>query len=430
MGSQDEWMARAAAVFPGGTFGEYHPPRHCNRVLVRGEGPCVYDADGRRYIDLVLGSGSLVLGHRHPELEDAARKMLEHSSNFHALNPWAIALAEQIVAAAPCGERLRFAVTGTEATLMAMRLARAYTGRNQILKFEGAFHGSHDYAVQSLMPDAQLPYPQPLADSAGIPPGTTASMLIAPFNDLARTAQVVETHGADLAAILVEPLQRVLAPRRGFLQGLRRLADQSGALLIFDEMVTGFRLAWGGAQERYGVTADLAAYGKAIGGGYPIGAVVGRAQIMDAASIERHGSPGYVFTSGTFAGYPMGTGVGLKCLEVLSRPGNLDALQQIGRTVRDGIEELGRRYGLPVQALGDGPLFAIAFADRPIETYWDLHDSDQALSRTLGERLLDEGLLVNPGGKMYLSLAHDTDVVEQILACVERALRKVAWTRV
>jgi glutamate-1-semialdehyde 2,1-aminomutase len=243
-------------------------------VMARGRGATVWDQDGKSYTDLLLGSGPMVVGHAHPAVVDAVRRQAELGSTFYSPTAPVLELAERIVEAVPCAEMVQFCGSGSEATLYAMRIARAATGRDAVLKFEGAFHGSNDYALMSLFPAERLPFPQAEPSSAGIPAALRGQVLIAPYNDLATTSSIVSAYKDQIAAIIVEPMQRVISPAPGFLAGLRELADRHGIVLIFDEIVTGFRFGPGGAQERYGVTADLATLGKVIGGGYPLAAVV------------------------------------------------------------------------------------------------------------------------------------------------------------
>ena len=271
-----ELQAKAGRYLAGGTLGNLAE----DVILARGRGSRVWDVSGHEYIDYLLGSGPMLVGHAHPEVVAAVREQLERGSTFFANNEHAILLAEELSKAMPCAEKVRFCSSGTEATLYAMRLARAVRRRDRILKFEGAYHGMHDYAVMSMSPPAPGAFPTPVADSAGIPRAIEATMLVAPFNDLETTAAIVERHRDELAGVIVEPFQRVLPPRPGFLAGLRDLTARHGIPLIFDEVVTSFRFAYGGAQEFYGVTPDLCALGKAVGGGFPLTAVAGREELM------------------------------------------------------------------------------------------------------------------------------------------------------
>ncbi|HEV8634377.1 MAG TPA: aspartate aminotransferase family protein [Chloroflexota bacterium] len=425
-----ELRRRAKAVFAGGSPFMYDLPDEVNVVLERGRGSRVWDADGREWIDYHLGSGPLLIGHSHPGVVEAVKDQVERGSTFYYLNRPAIELAERVVEAVPCAEAVKLVSSGTEATFYALRIARAWTGRSKLLKFEGALHGGNDYATQSTVPPRRSPYPRSIPDSDGIPAATSAEVLIGEFNDLPGAERIVAGHGAELAAIIVEPMQRALAPAPGFLAGLRALAARSGALLVFDEIVTGFRLAWGGAQERYGVVPDLCTLGKAIGGGYPVAAVAGRRDVMAVTSQGRRGSGRYAWVSGTLNANPVGATAGLATLDVLARPGSFPRLHELGERLRRGIEAAGRALGLPVQALGDGPLAQVFFAPAPPRSHADVMASDAALRRRFGEELLRRGILVMPGEKLYLSLAHSDADLEATLAAAADALSAIARDRV
>src|SRR6266550_5647967 len=268
-----EIVAKAKRVLPGGTFGNF-----AAEVVIReGKGGRVWDENGTEYIDYLLGSGPMLVGHAHPEVTEAAQAQIAKGTTFFANNRYGIELAEAIVGAVPCAEQVRFVSTGSEADLYAMRAARAFRKRDKILKFEGGYHGMSDYSLMSLAPKRPGNFPQPIPDSAGIPKSVRDEMLIAAFNDLEMVESLIKEHKDELAGVIVEPFQRLLPPKPGFLQGLRRVTQEHGIPLIFDEVVTGFRFAYGGAQEYYGVTPDLCTLGKIVGGGFALAAVAGRA---------------------------------------------------------------------------------------------------------------------------------------------------------
>ena len=265
--SQTDWIERAKAVLPGGGFGNFDPS-----IFIRdGQGSRVWDEDGKEYVDLLIGSGPMLLGHGHPEVLEAVAEQMPKGMTFFANNARAIELAEEICSAVPCAEQIRYVSSGGEADMYAIRLARAFTGRDKIVKFEGGYHGMSAEAQMSLAPDRMVNFPQAVPDSAGIPESVQAEMLIAPFNDPDYIRSLLAEHGDEVAGIIVEPLQRIIPPEPGFLQLLREEADKYGIVLIFDEVVTGFRFAYGGAQELYGVTPDVATLGKIIGGGLSAG---------------------------------------------------------------------------------------------------------------------------------------------------------------
>jgi len=303
-GRSRQLLSTAGAVLPGACLGQNSLPPELSFVVDHGEGARLVDLRGRTYVDYVLGSGPLLLGHAHPAIVRAVQEQVARGSTFFWLSEPSVRLAETVVQAVPCAEQVRFVSTGTEATMFACRMARALTRREKILKFEGGWHGLHDYAmVGNWRVPSEAPYPYPGPDVGGVPRGALESVLVAPFNDLETAERIATERGADLAAIIVEPLQRSIRPRPGFLEGLRDLTRRLGALLIFDEVVTGFRLAYGGAQEHYGVVPDLAVYGKAMTCGFSLAAIAGHAAVMATADPARKGSLDYAALSGTLSGY-------------------------------------------------------------------------------------------------------------------------------
>src|SRR5262249_20467584 len=289
-------------------------------VLARGEGATVWDTEGRALLDFTMGWGSILLGHAHPAVTEAARRQASLGANFAYVSAPALELAEALVRAVPCAERVRFCASGTEATAYAVRLARAATGRPKILKFEGAYHGANEVGTVSLFPRRLLAFPQGEPTSAGLGAAAVADGRVAPYTDREATAAIMEATRDALAGVIVEPLHRCTPPRPGFLAGLRERTRRLGVPLIFDETVTGFRLAYGGAQEYYGVAPDLAALGKALGGGYPLGAVVGRADLLDLVREDRLGEPGYVWFASSVGGNPVSSAAALPPLADLRRP--------------------------------------------------------------------------------------------------------------
>ena len=256
-----EAVERSLRVFPGGSNGEFNLPPELSIVISRGEGCELQDTTGASYLDFSIGWGSVLVGHAHPQVTDAVIRQAALGANFAYVNENSLALGEEICRLSPACERVRFCASGTEATMYCQRLARAYTGRHKILKFEGAYHGANELGVTSLFPHRLLDFPQSDPSSAGIPAAVADDILVAPYNDTALAAQIIAEHAQSLAAVIVEPLQRCTPPREGFLESLRAICDEHDVLLIFDEVVTGFRLAYGGAQEYYRVVPDLVAYG-------------------------------------------------------------------------------------------------------------------------------------------------------------------------
>ncbi|MEM1303089.1 MAG: aminotransferase class III-fold pyridoxal phosphate-dependent enzyme, partial [Pseudomonadota bacterium] len=371
--SQADWIARAAEVLPAAGFGNFDP----GILIARGHGSRVWDEDGKEYVDYLIGSGPMLLGHGHPEVMEAVFEQLPKGMTFFANNAAGVELAEAIVKAVPCCEQVRFVASGGEADMYAIRLARAYTGRDKILKFEGGYHGMSAEAQMSLAPTQRVNFPQAIADSAGIPQGVADQILIAPFNDLAAVEALLVEHD-DIAAIIAEPLQRIIPAEPGFLQGLRDLCTRHSVLLIFDEIVTGFRLAYGGAQERYGVTPDICTLGKIIGGGFPLAALGASKNIMEHFDKARVGAEGWLMQLGTLSGNPVASVAGLKTMEVLSRDGAYDRLRDIGRTLQKMQSEALTQAGIPHQIVGDETLFDIYFTDRACRDYRSAAHDDPA----------------------------------------------------
>ena len=296
----------ADTVLPGAGLGSYALAPDIRLIYSHGKGSRMWDVDGNEYIDYVGGAGALILGHSHPAVVQAAQEQMARGAHmFGSLNDVAITLAERLVRDIPCADKIAFATTGSEATAYAMRLARAYTGREKVLKFEGAYHGNHDYAIVSTFPKQTGEYPHGVADSFGQPSATTSTMLVAPYNDLETVGKIVKEHGRDIAAIIVEAVQRIIPAQPGFLHGLRKICDQNDILLVIDEVVTGFRLNYGGAQMWYDVTPDLATYGKVVGAGGPLSCVAGRADIIDLCDPNYKGQDGYTYFNGTLHGNPV-----------------------------------------------------------------------------------------------------------------------------
>ncbi len=399
-------METAKRVLPGGGFGNMPG----DVFLAEGRGGRVWDEDGREYVDFLLGSGPMFVGHAHPEVNAAVQKQLPLGATYFANNRHGVALAAAIVDAVPCAEQVRFVSTGTEADLYAMRLARAYRKRSKILKFEGGYHGMSDWALMSLAPKRPGNFPRPVADSAGIPPSVEEEMLIAPFNDIDMAASLIREQGDALAGVIVEPLQRLIPPTPGFLQDLRDLTRKHGIPLIFDEVVTGFRFAYGGAQEYYGVTPDVCSLGKIIGGGFPLAAVAGSAEIMAHFDRAKVGDEGFLMQIGTLSGNPVAAVAGLATLEVLRRPGTYETVFANGRRLMSTLTRLLQEAGLPAQVIGEPPLFDVVFTDAPIRDYRGMLKGDAQMARRFNQLLRARGVMKGES-KYYVSVAHtDADL--------------------
>ncbi len=418
---------RALAIFPAGiSNGEFGLPAERLVVMSRGDGCRLWDSDGKDYLDFSMGWGSVLVGHARPEVVAAVRAQAALGSNFAHLNEHALTLAEEITRIAPAVERLRFCASGTEAAMYCQRLARAFTGRPKILKFEGAYHGANEAGVTSLFPHRLPDFPEPELTSAGTP-GARHNLLVAPFNDLETTRALIARHAASLAGVIVEPLQRSTPPVAGFLEGLRAACSEHAVLLIYDEVVTGFRLAYGGAQDYYGVVPDLVAYGKALGGGYPIGAFGGRAEVMEMVNEHRIGRDDYVWMASTLGGNPVSCAAANAALAVFRGDGVYPHLHAIGRRFRESLGQVLAARGLSAQVLGDGPLAQIVFSAEPVRDYRSAYRGDRALGRRLMLALFERSIFLNPmGTKLYLSLAHDEAVCGAFCDRLDDALGAVA----
>ncbi|MDP5218594.1 aminotransferase class III-fold pyridoxal phosphate-dependent enzyme [Ruegeria sp. 2205SS24-7] len=415
--SQADWIDRAKSVLPGGGLGNFDPS-----VFIRdGKGSRVWDEDGREYVDYLIGSGPMLLGHGHPEVLEAVAEQLPRGMTFFANNARAVELAEEICNAVPCAEQLRYVSSGGEADMYAIRLARAFTGRDRIVKFEGGYHGMSAEAQMSLAPSKMVNFPQAVPDSAGIPDSVRAEMLIAPFNDPDYIRSLLAEHGDQVAAIIVEPLQRIIPPEPGFLQMLRDEADRYGIVLIYDEVVTGFRFSYGGAQELYGVTPDLTTLGKVIGGGFPLAAIAGRADIMAHFDKSAVGEDKWLMQLGTLSGNPVAAVAGLKTMEILRRDGQYDRLRANGNRLMQMASAALDAQGVAYKIVGDPTLFEIVFTSADVRDYRDVFRSDTSMAARFNAVLMQNGVFKSPG-KTYPSLA----LTEDDFALTETAYLKAA----
>ena len=421
-GIQAQWISRARAALPAGGFGNFDP----SIVIREGRGSRVWDEDGNEYIDYLIGSGPMILGHDHPEVLEAVREQLSKGMTFFANNAAGIELAEEICKAVRCADQVRFLSSGGEADMYAMRLARAHKGRDKILKFEGGYHGMSAEAQMSLAPSRPANFPQAQADSAGIPEAVRADMLVAPFNDPDFLRGLLAERGHEIAGLIIEPLQRIIPPAPGFLEIVRTLCDEYGIVLIFDEIVTGFRFSYGGAQALYGVTPDLCTLGKIIGGGFPLAAVAGRKDIMAHFDRALVGGDRWLMMLGTLSGNPVAAVAGLKTLEILRRPGAYDALNANGERVQAMFAEHLSAQGIAHRIIGHPALFDIVFGERDIRDYRDVLQSDGARNVRFNAALRENGVFKSPG-KTYPSLAlteADFKQTDSAIAAAARFLEK------
>ncbi len=387
----------------------------------RMDGAYVYDVDGNAYVDCVGSWGAAVVGHAHPDVVAAVQQAATRGLSFGACCAAEAELAEIVVGALPSLELVRFVNSGTEATMSAIRLARGATGRNRVVKFLGCYHGHADgLLVAAGSGAATLGVP----DSAGVPPSYAAETLLAPYNDLDAVDRLMRDQGAEVAAILVEPIagnMGLVEPVPGFLAGLRALCDQHGSLLIFDEVMTGFRVAWGGYQNVCGVRPDLTCLGKAIGGGMPVAAYGGPKALM-----ERVSPLGPVYQAGTLSGNPIGMAAGIATLTLCRAEGFYLTLEQRARRLADGLRAAGVEAGVAVHAGAAGGMWGFAFLDRPVRNFADARAADHARFGRFFRAMLDRGVWLPPSGyeAMFVSSAHDDQAITRVLDAARESLRE------
>ncbi len=412
---------RARAVLPAGSFGNMAG----DIVVARGKGGRVWDISGNEYVDFLLGSGPMFVGHDHPEVTAAVQEQIPKGTTFFANNEHGIALAEAICAAMACAGKLRFVSSGTEATFYAMRAARAHRKRDKILKFEGGFHGMNDYALMSMAPKQRSNFPQAVPDTPGIPKKVSEEVIIAPFNDAETARAIIAEYHDQLAAVIAEPFQRLLPPKPGFLETLREVTSEYEIPLIFDEIVTGFRFSYGGAQAYYGVIPDMCSLGKIIGGGFPLAAICGHDDLMahfDKASVA---DEDFLPQIGTLSGNPVAAVAGLKTLEILQRPGTYEKVFETGRRLMEGLQAALRDNGHAAKVIGEPPLFDVFFTTGPVEDYRGMAAADAAKGRAFTLLLRERGVFKGDS-KYYISLAHDEDDVQLTLAAFKDAAKALA----
>ena len=389
----------------------------------RAEGAYVYDVDGNRYIDLVGSWGPAILGHGHPDVVAAVQKAASAGLSFGAPSTIETELAELILSALPGHERLRFVSTGTEAVMSAMRVARGVTKRSLILKFAGNYHGHAD-ALLVAAGSGAITHGVP--SSAGVPSEIASQTLVARYNDLSEVESIFHARGDNIAAIVVEPIagnMGYVAPVAGFLEGLRRLCTQHGTVLIFDEVMTGFRVAWGGAQRRFNIQSDLTCLAKVIGGGLPVGAYCGSARLMDLVSPS-----GPVYQAGTLSGNPVCMAAGLTTLKLCSAPGFYEALEKGSRWLVQELIAAGKRAGVPLVADSAGGMLGIFFANQPVRHFDDACATDGPFFARFFHAMLDRGIWLPPSRfeAWFLSSAHTQEHLQQIVDATADSLRAMA----
>ena len=424
--TQADYFELAEAALPGAGLGGYSLPDEVRFIIREGKGGRLVSMEGDEYVDFVCGAGATIIGHNHPDVVDAVKERAAKGLHFFgALNDAAVELADLLAGIIPCADRIIFTTTGSEATAYCMRIARATTGKPKILKFEGAYHGNHDYASFSQFPTHAANYPMATADVGGVPQALQDTMMVAPYNDLETVESILAEHSGEIAAIIAEPVQRIMFPKPGFLQGLRNLADKYGVLLIFDEVVTGFRLSLEGAQGYFGVTPDLASYGKIVGGGGPLGCVGGRADLIDATNPSRKGRPDYAYINGTLHGNPIAAVAALATLNVLRSPGFYDDFHAKADRFRSAFSEVLNRHGVPAIVAGQASFWQFIFADKEPLNQMDVLASDMKGSAALDTALLRHGVYVLPNVRRFFSAAHDDADMDQSVSALETACKEI-----
>ena len=421
---------RANAVSPGGVQGEGRGATPYPLFMTRAQGSRIWDVDGNEYVDFHNSFGAVLLGHNDPRINRAViRAMDEHGVSFSAANPLEVELAERLVGMIPSAERVAFSCTGTEATYHAIRLARGFTGRERILKFEGNYHGWHDYVAWShhFATDEGGDVPTPVPASAGMPAAIRDLVIVREYNDSAGVRTVLAEEGDSIAAVILEPVFHnagVVLPEPGFLETLREACTAAGTLLIFDEVITGFRHGPGGAQAALGVTPDLTTMGKAIGNGFPISVLAGRGDVMDHL-----GPKGDVLFAGTFAGHTFNTAAALACTEVVLEGSIHDHLRTLGTRLTSGIQAAIDETGARVQVREMAGVWTIYFTDQPIRRFRDFArfamDKNHPLQRAYRDTLLEHGIYVHPHYMIrgFLTGAHTTDDVDRVVEATASFLR-------
>jgi len=392
-------------------------------VIARGEGPYVYDVDGNRYIDYVCSWGPLILGHAHPAVVEAVRRAAERGTSYGAPTEAEADLAQLIVEAMPSIELLRFVNSGTEATMSALRLARAFTGRDKIVKFEGCYHGHADgLLVQAGSGVATLGLP----DSPGVPASYAQETLVARFNDVPSVEALFDRQGDAIAAVIVEPVagnMGVVPPQPGFLEALREITRRAGALLVFDEVITGFRVAYGGAQSLYGVTPDLTCLGKIIGGGLPVGAYGGRREVMQMLAPN-----GPVYQAGTLSGNPLAMAAGVATLRELQPPGFYERLDALSAKLVESVARAAKSAGVSLWLNRVGSMRTPFFVDAPVTDYASARRSDTKLYARFFHAMLERGVYLAPSQfeTVFISSAHTEREIADTVTAAEASFAEIA----
>lgn len=425
MSRSDELFQEAVKLIPGGVNSPvraYGSVGMTPRFIKSADGPYVYDEDNNRYIDYIGSWGPMILGHNDPQVKEAVLKAVENGLSFGAATAIEVEMADYICSNVPSVDMVRMVNSGTEAVMSAIRAARGFTGKNKIIKFAGCYHGHSDAMLVkagSGVMTAGIP------DSAGVPAGCTQDTLTAVYNDLDSVKAIFDEFDGQIAAVIVEPVganMGIVLPKKGFLEGLRSICTEKGAVLIFDEVITGFRLAFGGAQEYFGINADMVTYGKIIGGGMPVGAYGGRREIMDMVA-----PVGPVYQAGTLSGNPVAMAAGITQLKILKEnPKIYKKLSSLGDRLYGGIEKLMKEFGSSNHVNHIGSLGCLYFTDQEVTDYEKAKTSDTKAFADYFGFMLNHGVHLGPSQfeAMFLSAAHSDEIIDETLVLVKKYLEK------
>lgn len=419
-------MQRARAVIPGGVNS---PVRACRAVgndplfIARAEGCRIFDVDGNAFIDYVGSWGPMILGHRHPAVVEALSRTLARGTSYGAPTEAEIELAQMVIDAVPAVEMVRMVNSGTEATMSAIRLARGATGREKIIKFDGCYHGHAD----SLLVDAGSGVATlSIPGSAGVPGSFVDCTLSLPFNDAQTVTDIMADQGHQVAAIIVEPVagnMGLVPPKKGFLETLRSVCDRNGTILIFDEVMTGFRVAYGGAQSLYNIRPDLSCFGKIIGGGLPVGAYGGRRDLMEQIAPQ-----GPVYQAGTLSGNPLAMAAGIATLRQIATPGFYEDLEQKARRLETGLTAAAANAGIPVSGARVGSMLGLYFCKGPVQNFSDAKTSNLERFAEYYRGMRDNGIYLAPSQfeALFMSSAHDTAAIDQTIAAAQEVFNSLS----
>ena len=418
----EEIFAAAQKLMPGGVSSPVRAFKSVGGqpiVFDKVKGAYIWDVDGNQYIDYVGTWGPAICGHAHPEVLNALKEVLEKGTSFGAPCAQENILAEMVIDAVPSIEMVRFVNSGTEACMAVLRLMRAFTGRDKLIKFEGCYHGHADmFLVKAGSGVATLGLP----DSPGVPKSVTSNTLTAPYNDLEAVKQLFADNPDQISGVILEPVvgnSGFITPDAGFLEGLRMITQENGALLVFDEVMTGFRIAYGGAQEKFNVTPDLTTLGKIIGGGLPVGAYGGRRDIMAMVAPS-----GPMYQAGTLSGNPLAMTAGIKTLELLHKPGTYEQLDRITKKLADGLLAIAKETGHPICGGQLSAMFGMFFNQGPVHNYEDAKKSDLAKFSKFHRGMLERGIYLAPSQfeAGFTSLAHTEEDIERTLAAAKEVM--------